>query len=157
MGPQALLDIVIVESEFPGLDDHPFEVGTEFGGRGWPTALNTGDLALRAKGRQRPGETATTIAIIATDAVLTKSQVKRLCIMANDGLARALFPAHAPSDGDTVFGAATGAKPLASDADLTVLGHVATQVMARAIARGVHEATALPYPGAQLSWRETFA
>ena len=135
----------------------PFEVGTEFGGRGWPTALNTGDLALRAKGRQRPGETATTIAIIATDAVLTKSQAKRLCIMANDGLARALFPAHAPSDGDTVFGAATGAKPLASDADLTVLGHVATQVMARAIARGVHEATALPYPGAQLSWRETFA
>ncbi len=135
----------------------PFEVGTEFGGRFWPAAITPGDLALRAKGQQRPGETATTIAVIATDAVLTKSQVKRLCIMANDGLARALLPAHAPSDGDTVFGAATGARPLAEDRDLTVLGHIATQVMARAIARGVYEATSLPYPGAMPSWKERFA
>ncbi len=135
----------------------PFEVGAEFGGRGWPAAVKPDALALRAKGYSRPGETATTIAVIATDAVLTKSQVKRLCIMANDGLARALLPAHAPTDGDTVFGAATGAKPLAEDRDLTVLGHLATQVMARAIARGVYEATALPYPGALTSWRERFA
>ena len=135
----------------------PFEVGHEFGGRGWPASLVPNDLALRAKGRIPPGETATTIAVIATDAVLTKSQVKRLCIMANDGLARALLPAHAPSDGDTVFGAATGAKPMASDSDLTILGHVATQVMARAIARGVFEATPLPYPGALTSWQEKFA
>ncbi len=135
----------------------PFEVGHEFGGRGWPASLAPNDLALRAKGRTPLGETATTIAVIATDAVLTKSQVKRLCIMANDGLARALLPAHAPSDGDTVFGAATGAKPMASDSDLTILGHIATQVLARAIARGVYEATALPYPNAQKSWREMFA
>ena len=135
----------------------PFEVGHEFGGRGWPASLVPNDLALRAKGRIPPGETATTIAVIATDAVLTKSQVKRLCIMANDGLARALLPAHAPSDGDTVFGAATGAKPMASDSDLTILGHIATQVMARAIARGVFEATPLPYPGALTSWQEKFA
>jgi L-aminopeptidase/D-esterase-like protein len=135
----------------------PFEVGTEFGGRFWPTAITSDDLALRTKGPRPSTETATTIALIATNAVLTKSQVKRLCIMANDGLARALLPAHAPSDGDTIFGAATGAKPLADDRDLTLLGHTATQVMARAIARGVFEATALPYPGALKSWKERFA
>ena len=68
----------------------PFEVAGEFGGRGWPATITPDHLALRAKGYHRPGETATTIAVIATDAVLTKSQVKRLAIMANDGLARAL-------------------------------------------------------------------
>ena len=77
--------------------------------------------------------------------------------MANDGLARAIFPAHAPSDGDTVFAAATGAVPLADEMHLTLIGHVATQVFARAIARGVYEATALPYlPGAR-SWKDRFS
>ena len=132
----------------------PFEIDKEFGGRGWPVACTPADLAPRLKGMQ--GETATTIALIATDAVLTKSQVKRLAIMANDGLARAILPAHAPSDGDTVFGAATGAKPLAEERDLTLIGHTATQVMARAIARGVYAATALPYAGALGAWRERF-
>ena len=112
---------------------------------------------LKAGALQTAIFTSANFAIIATDAVLTKGQAKRLAIMANDGLARAVLPAHAPSDGDTVFGAATGAKPLAADSDLTILGHIATQVMARAIARGVYEATALPYPGAQPSWREMFA
>jgi L-aminopeptidase/D-esterase-like protein len=134
----------------------PFEQDGEFGGRGWPDAIAPTDLALRTKGQQRPGETATTIAVIATDAALTKAQCKRLAIMANDGLARALLPAHAPSDGDTVFAAATGAKPLAEDRDLTMLGHLATQVMARAIARGVFAATALPFPGALPDWQKKF-
>ncbi len=134
----------------------PFEVDGEFGGRGWPTRLGPGDVAPRLKGMPRPAETATTIALIATDAVLTKAQVKRLAIMANDGLARAILPAHAPFDGDTVFGAATGAKPLADERELVLLGHAATQVMARAIARGVHEATALPYPAALPAWRDRF-
>ena len=133
----------------------PFEAGAEFGGRGWPSTITPADLALRTKGQRPPTETATTIALIATDAVLTKSQAKRLAIMANDGLARALLPAHAPSDGDTVFAAATGAKPLA-EGGLTELGHLATMVMARAIARGVYEAAALPYPAALPSWRDRF-
>ena len=96
-------------------------------------------------------------ALIATDAELTKSQAKRLAIMANDGMARAIYPAHAPMDGDTIFAAATGQVPLGSDTDLLELGHVATQVMARAIARGVYEAEALPYPGARPGWKARFA
>ena len=132
----------------------PFEVGDEFGARSWPPHITPSHLTLRAKGH--PTEPATTIALIATNAILTKSQCKRLAIMANDGLARALLPAHAPADGDTVFAAATNAIPLADDRDLTQLGHTATQVMARAIARGVHAATALPYPGALPSWRDRF-
>jgi len=134
----------------------PFEVGAEFGGLGWPSTMTPADVAPRLKGMPSPNETATTIALIATDAVLTKSQVKRLAIMANDGLARAILPAHAPNDGDTVFAAATGAKPLADERDLVLLGHAATAVMARAIARGVYEATALPYPGAKRAWKDRF-
>jgi L-aminopeptidase/D-esterase-like protein len=134
----------------------PFEVNGEFGGLGWPAHITAHDVALRAKGHARPGETATTITLIATDATLTKSQAKRLAIMANDGLARAILPAHAPTDGDTVFAAATCAKPLADESHLTHLGHAATQVMARAIARGAYEATALPFPGALASWRTRF-
>jgi L-aminopeptidase/D-esterase-like protein len=124
----------------------PFEVAGEFGGLGWPAAIAPPDIALRSKGML-----ATTIGLVATDAALTKSQCKRLAIMAHDGLARAILPAHAPMDGDTIFAAATAAR---GRADLTALGHAASQVMARAIARGVFEATALPYPGAQRAWRD---
>ena len=72
----------------------------------------------------------------------------RLAIMAHDGLARAVLPAHAPLDGDTIFAAATGLRPMNDPVvELTELGHVATQVMARAIARGVYEATRIAGAG----------
>jgi L-aminopeptidase/D-esterase-like protein len=65
--------------------------------------------------------------------------------MAQDGLAHAIFPAHTPVDGDIVFAAATGHHPLADPVrGLMRLGAVAMQVVARAIARGVYQATALP-------------
>ncbi len=132
----------------------PYEVDAEFGGLGWPASIAPADLARRSK--QSIG-TATTIGLIATDAALTKPQAKRLAIMAHDGLARAILPAHAPLDGDTIFAAATGVRPLLDPAqDLTELGHAATLVMARAIARGVYEAASLPYAGAMRSWRERF-
>jgi L-aminopeptidase/D-esterase-like protein len=130
----------------------PFEQDGEFGGRGWPEAFDT---APRLKGT--PG-TSTTIGLVATDAALTKPQAMRLAIMAHDGLARAVLPVHAPMDGDTMFAAATGARPLTDPArELTELGHAATLVMARAIARGVYEARSLPVAGAQRSWQERFA
>jgi L-aminopeptidase/D-esterase-like protein len=95
--------------------------------------------------------------LVATDAALTKAQAHRLAIMAHDGLARAVLPAHAPLDGDTIFAAATGRRPLGDAlSELTALGFAATLVMARAIARGVHAATALPVPGAQPAWRDRF-
>jgi L-aminopeptidase/D-esterase-like protein len=89
---------------------------------------------------------------------LTKPQALRLAIMAHDGLARAVLPAHAPLDGDTIFAASTGLRPLGEPVpELTALGHAATLAMARAIARGVYEAAALPGPAAQRSWRDRFA
>jgi L-aminopeptidase/D-esterase-like protein len=82
----------------------------------------------------------------------------RLAIMAHDGLARAVLPAHAPLDGDTIFAASTGLRPMSEPVrELTELGHAATLAMARAIGRGVFEAAALPVPGAQPSWRDQFA
>lgn len=129
----------------------PFEQGDEFGGLGMPPTLAPAHLAPRLKGGTG---TATTIGAVVTDATLTKAQAHRLAIMADDGLARALLPAHGPSDGDTVFAAATGARPAGN---LTVLGQLATQVMARAVARAVYHATALPWPGALPTWSDHFS
>jgi L-aminopeptidase/D-esterase-like protein len=134
----------------------PFEHGEEFGGRGWPAAVSAEDLRVRFKGTPTPAN-ATTVALIATDAVLDKGQAKRLAIMANDGLGRAIFPTHAPTDGDTVFAAATGRRPLNEvDRDMIEIGATATIVMARAIARGCYEAKALRYPDAIPAWRDRF-
>jgi len=132
----------------------PFEQNKEFGGRGWPAQISSGDLAIRAKGG--PQES-TTIAVIATDAKLNKAQCNRLAVMAQDGLARAIYPVHTPLDGDVVFSAATGTKALADPHyGLAELGMLAANVMARAIARGVYEATALPFLKAIPSWRDRF-
>lgn len=130
----------------------PYERDGEFGGRGWPASLSAADLALRFKGGTGQN---TTIALVATDAVLTKAQCKRLALAAHDGLARALRPAHAALDGDIVFAAATGYSGAPSDAyALTELCATAADVLARAVARGVHAATALPFAGALPAWRD---
>jgi D-aminopeptidase len=132
----------------------PFECGGEFGGLGFPGAISSDALVPHAKGR--PGEN-TTIALVATDAVLTKSQAKQFAVMAQDGLARAIYPVHTMLDGDTVFAAATGRRPLAQPiAELTELGAIAANVLARAVARGVYEATALPFADTPPSWRDRF-
>jgi D-aminopeptidase len=132
----------------------PFERDAEFGGRGLPSPVPPAALAFRTKGAL--GES-TTLAVVATDAELTRAQAKRLAVMAQDGLARAIRPVHTPLDGDVVFAAATGARPLADPiAALAALGHTAADVVARAIARGVYVATALPFPGTLPSWRDKF-
>jgi D-aminopeptidase len=134
----------------------PYEQEDEFGGLGLPPAMPEGALTLRLKGHARAP--ATTIGAVVTNAVLTKPQARRLAIMAQDGLARAIRPAHAPMDGDTIFAAATGDIPLGDSAhNLTELGMLAGDCLARAIAIGVHEAEALPFPGALPSWRDRFA
>ena len=137
----------------------PYEVGSEFGGRGQPARVPREALRLWIKGGPAPSASvpSTTIALVVTDAALDKAQAKRLAIAANDGLARALRPAHAPMDGDTVFAAATGAKDLEAPIyDLTEIGLAAADCLARAIARGVYEATALPFAGALPSWKDTW-
>jgi D-aminopeptidase len=133
----------------------PCEVGAEFGGLGMLAHVPPEALRLRMKGSSPPS---TTIALVVTDAVLTKAQAKRLAIMADDGLARAIRPAHAPMDGDTVFAVATLQKPMREAMhDLTDIGLTAADCLARAIARGVYEATALPFPGALPAWKDRFA
>ncbi len=117
----------------------PFEMGAEFGGHG---AARTFDPSapIPVKG----GHQATTIAIVATNATLTQAQATRMATAAHDGMARAIYPSHTPMDGDIVFAAATGTVP-ADNAALLMLGNAAALCLARAIARGVYNAT--PAPG----------
>jgi D-aminopeptidase len=130
----------------------PFERDGEFGERGFPQTLSAGDLKFRSKGAT--GQS-TTLAVIATDAALSKAQCHRFAVMAQTGMARSIYPVHTPLDGDVVFAAATGEKPLAEPTyALSELGTLAANVLARAIARGVYEATALPFPGALPSWKD---
>ncbi len=132
----------------------PYEQESEFGGLGWPASFPADALAMRIKG---DGLENTTIAVVATDASLTKSEAKRMAIMAQDGLALALRPAHAAMDGDTVFAAATGRvlrRP--SLRDQTKIGLLAANCLARAIARAIFEADPLPFQGTPPSWRQKF-
>ncbi len=98
-------------------------------------------LRAGALGRRRPprGEN-TTIGVVATNAALTQVQAKKMAMMAHDGYARAISPAHLPSDGDLIFSLATGAYE--GEANLTVIGALAAEVMADAIVRAATEATA---------------
>jgi L-aminopeptidase/D-esterase-like protein len=93
----------------------------------------------------------TTIAVVATDAALDKAECRRLAIMAQDGLARAIRPVHTPFDGDTVFALSTGAGPRADPAVLTRLGSAAADCLARAVMRAVLAASRL---GGFPSWRQ---
>jgi L-aminopeptidase/D-esterase-like protein len=135
----------------------PFEVDGEFGGRGLPPAFTQDMLAMRIKGGPAASSREnTTLAVVVTDARLTKVQAKRLAMIAQTGFARAIYPVHAPLDGDVLFAAATCAKPIDPLAGLTELGMIAANVVARAIARGVYTATALPFAGALPAWNDRF-
>jgi L-aminopeptidase/D-esterase-like protein len=74
----------------------PFEIGDEFGGLGIPSPMPEDAREIRLKFSEKPQGAATTIAIIATDAVLTKAAAKRLAIAAHDGFTRAIWPSHTP-------------------------------------------------------------
>ncbi|NOD48764.1 MULTISPECIES: P1 family peptidase [unclassified Ruegeria] len=123
----------------------PFEIGNEFGGLGPDTnaALGTPQASLKAQAMKSadPAKTNTTIAIVATDAALTKPQCQRMAVAAHDGIARAIVPAHTPGDGDLVFAASTGVRPLSTEAELGRIGHAGSVCLARAIARAVYLAT----------------
>jgi L-aminopeptidase/D-esterase-like protein len=135
----------------------PFEIDGEYGGRGLPASFTPDMLRMRIKGG--PAATAaenTTLAVVVTDGVLTKPQAKRLAMIAQTGFARAIYPVHAPLDGDVVFAAATCEKPIDPLVGMTELGMVAANVVARAIARGVHAAASLRVQGALPAWRDRF-
>jgi L-aminopeptidase/D-esterase-like protein len=133
----------------------PYEVDGEFGGLGAAGLAAAPDDWGLAKGAAPGGRVNTTIACVATDAALTPAEAKRVAIMAQDGLARALRPAHSPFDGDVVFALATAKLDVEAPRLQTVarLGALAADCLARAIARGVFEATA--WPGTAVAcWRD---
>jgi D-aminopeptidase len=135
----------------------PFETSGEFGGRGLPPSFTREMLAMRLKGAAAATAAEnTTLAVVVTDAILTKPQARRLAMIAQTGFARAIYPVHAPLDGDVLFAAATCEKPVDPLVGLTELGMVAANTVARAIARGIYEATALPFPGALPAWKDRF-
>jgi L-aminopeptidase/D-esterase-like protein len=97
--------------------------------------------------------TNTTIALVATDLPLDKNGCRRLAVMAQDGLARAIRPAHTPFDGDTVFALSTGAGECIDPFRLARLGSVAADCLARAIMRAIVAAEPLGgYPNWQTKW-----
>jgi L-aminopeptidase/D-esterase-like protein len=125
----------------------PFEIGDEFGGLAYPNPLpeDAREILLKYRDKRVGGQSeggSTTIAVIATDAVLTKAAAKRLAISAHDGFARAIWPTHTPADGDLVFALATGKSGIELSADAAIdLFAAAGATMARAISRGVYAAT----------------
>jgi L-aminopeptidase/D-esterase-like protein len=130
------------------------EQESEFGGVGWPAKIPQTALTPTTKASALQS---TTPALVATDAALSKAQVWRLAVMAQTGMARAIYPVHTPLDGDLVFAVATGRKPLRDPfIAMSELGAIAANTLARAIARAVYEATPLPFAGALPSWRDKF-
>jgi len=128
----------------------PFEIDGEFGGHrpqghGPVADPMPGASRLAGLGRMQAG-TSTTLAVVACNADLTTAECKRLAMMAQDGIARAVRPAHTPFDGDTVFALASGAVALgdARAVQLGRLGSAAADCLARAIARAVYEASRSP-------------
>lgn len=122
----------------------PYEISGEFGGLGVNPGANLGDLPVSAKSvamEENAQPVNTTIAIVATNAPLTKAQCQRVAVAAHDGMARAIVPAHTPYDGDLVFALSTGdpATPVL-DTALLAIGHAAAVCLSRAIARGIFHA-----------------
>jgi L-aminopeptidase/D-esterase-like protein len=101
--------------------------------------LLSGELVKAAP--PRAGEN-TTIGLVATNARLTKTEINRVALMADDGFARAINPSHTTGDGDTVFALATGRWE--GQASVTVIGALAAEAIAEAIVRAVSKAESLP-------------
>ena len=127
----------------------PFEIDGEFGAMGPDPRPGLGrDLdsrKLRTMLGMDQSRANTTIAIVATDATLTKAQCQRVATAAHDGIGRACVPAHSPGDGDLVFALSTGARAVSGERALSVIGHAASLCLARAIARAIYHAR--PEPG----------
>lgn len=129
-----------------------FETGGEFGGKGFPSPFPPDAHEIHLKGDVRAN---TTPCIVVTDAILTKPQAARIAVMASAGIAHAIYPVFSPLDGDVIFAASTGKRPLADPVrDLARIGAAAANCLARAIARGVYEAKSLP--GGLPSWKDRF-
>ncbi len=131
----------------------PFEINGEFGG------LGTDGMVAGPEdyGRAMQPRANTTLACIAIDVAMSRVELQRIAIMAQDGMARALRPIHAPFDGDVLFVLSTAQQEAHEAMPRSVLslrlGAMAADTLARAIARAIYEATALP--GSKVpAWRD---
>ncbi|MFS8105017.1 P1 family peptidase [Lentzea alba] len=108
----------------------------------WLPSLGTSSVALPDR---KPDGLNTTIGVVAVDADLSKAECRRIAMAAQDGLARAVRPAHSMFDGDTVFALATGTVPLPEPRvfALDALCTAAAEVFADAVVSGAREATTL--------------
>ncbi|MDO8839089.1 MAG: P1 family peptidase [Parvibaculum sp.] len=125
----------------------PYEMDGEFGGLGWPDGKGVAalDPLTGSKSAPQPGGN-TSIGVVATDADLTPAECRRVAIMAQDGLARAVRPVHAPVDGDAIFVLATARRslgPAPRHMAVASLGAMAADCVARAVARALWEAETL--------------
>lgn len=122
-----------------------------------PTELAAAQAAALALEPAKRAVLATTIAVVATDAALTKAQCAKVAGIGHDGLARALNPVHTMYDGDTVFTLATGARPAPDPLAFHTLLQVAADCVTRAVARGVLAATTTATPwGTMRSYTDAF-
>ena len=112
-----------------------------------PRLVGTAQRMFEGKIRKSFGATNTTLAVVMTNAELSKIQARKMAEMAQDGLARAISPVHTLYDGDLVFALSLGRKT----ADLNTLGTAAADATARAIVRAVHVASSM---GGVPSWRD---
>jgi len=141
VGVNALGSAVDLQGHFHAA---PFEMDAEFGGLGISAVPDPISQTFNTKVAQV--NTSTTIAIVATDATLTQAQAHRVATAAHDGIGRAVYPAHTPFDGDLVFAASSGRRPLQNgDLELMDICHAASICLSRAIARGVWAAQ--PFDG----------
>ena len=132
----------------------PFEQGAEFGGLGLPAPWPA--LAAQPFLKYPFPAASTTLCVVATDAAISHAQCHRLAVMASAGMARAIFPVFSPLDGDIVLALSTGEKLLRMPpAALPFLGAAAANCVARAIARGVYEASG-SLPDGSPAYRELF-
>jgi L-aminopeptidase/D-esterase-like protein len=106
--------------------------------------LDVDALLRTGRGRRRAPEQAenTTIAVVATNAALTKTQVNRIATVAHDGFARAIWPVHTRADGDVIFALATGEQPVEAD-EYPAIEAMCALVIERAVLAGVRAATGL--------------
>ena len=171
-GEKYIVGAIIVNNAVgnPLLNDGPhflsayLEFGDEFGGHGVSNDLY--DNVLRAK--RLPSSNSkkeifdnipsnTVIGVVATNAPLTRANLKRLAIMAHDGIARSLCPAHTPMDGDTIFSISTCKninEQVLDNVDILALGARGSDCVARACNRAVYEA--LKIGNSKPGWKKKF-
>jgi L-aminopeptidase/D-esterase-like protein len=113
------------------------------------TLLDARALLRGGTASGRPGEN-TTIAVVATNAAFSKSEINKIAQMAHDGLARTIYPVHTPVDGDAVFALATGTHQ--ESTTILVAGALAADVLAEAVLRAVRAAEGLPGLPAAADW-----